>query len=198
MKSIAAIAALTLFAGAACAQYAESGDAGQLLPGQATGSGALTTITGALTGGDIDLFAINIVDFANFTATVTGSFDSQLFLFNASGLGVVANDDQPSNAQSRIQSALVNANGLYYIAISSYNLDPISSGGLIFPNTPFTGQNGPTGPGGGSALSGWQGSGSGSTNNYTITFTGTEAVPTPGAFALMGMGGLLAARRRRA
>jgi hypothetical protein len=193
---IAAILVVAGLAAAASAQHVEIGDAAALLPGQNTGSGALITITGelALGAADVDLYAINIVDFANFSATVASGFDSQLFLFNAAGLGVVANDDA-IGANSRISSPLVNANGLYYIAISSYNIDPTSAGGFIFPNTPFTGNNGPTGPGGGSALTGW--SGTGGAGTYEIRFTGTDAVPAPGALALLGLGGLFAGRRNR-
>ena len=39
------------------------------------------------------------------------------------------------------------APGVYYLAISTFNSDPLSAGGPIFPNNPFTAVHGPTGPG---------------------------------------------------
>jgi len=203
MKKIFALSALLAAAGVANAQiFNEIGDASQLLPGQDTGIGALSFITGSLSGNaDVDLYAITITDFANFSATVgvTAGFDSQLFLFNAAGFGIVSNDDVIGGGTSAITAGTVTSNGLYYIAISSYNLDPTSSGGNIFPNSPFTAQLLPTGAGGAFALSGWTGFGSSLTNAYEIRFTGAERaiVPTPAAAALLGLGGLAAFRRRR-
>lgn len=153
--------------------HAELGDAGDLLhiaqaPCQV---GPLTVITGTNGANDVDLYKIQIDTPASFSASTCGGagFDSQLFLLDASGRGVACNDDSCST-QSNITNALVTTPGVYYLAISSYNIDPVSPGGLIFPNT-SSGQNGPTGPGGALPLLGWTGTAAAG-GAYTITLTG--------------------------
>ena len=163
----------------AMAQWAEQGDAGDL-PASAqvpTGTGPLTSISGSYVAGasDVDMYCIQIVDPANFSAQLCGSttVDTQLFLHRSNGLGVVCNDDN-CGVQSWITNQLVASEpaGSYLIAVSGYNKDPISTGGLIFPNT-FSGQNGPTGPGGGLPITGWSGTHSG-TGTYVLALTGTS------------------------
>ena len=77
--------------------WIEDGDAPALLPGQTTvGTGAVTTIAGALTGNsDADLYAIEVTDYANFSASTVGgtTFDSTLFLFDVSGKGISMSED---------------------------------------------------------------------------------------------------------
>jgi hypothetical protein len=91
---------------------------------------------------------------------------------------------------------------VYYLAITSFDVDPTSAGGLIVLSSPFTGVFGPTGPGGGAPISGY--SGTGGMGTYTINLTGAEAsdvaaVPEPATVALIGSGlvGLVARRRLR-
>jgi hypothetical protein len=182
----------------------EVGEAGQL-PGTAqivAGAGALESISGTVSSAnDADMFLIFISNPATFSATTVGPGgtldDTQLFLFNAGGLGVYANDDSVG-----VRSTLPAGNpngplvaGLYYLVISSYNNDPTSAGGLIFPSTPFTSVFGPTGPGGALPISGW--SGSGGTGTYTINLTGASFVPEPGSAALLGVSLLLLGFLRR-
>jgi hypothetical protein len=156
--------------------FTEIGDAGDLPPGQpVVGITPLTAIQGTLTAGDKDMFKIHL-DGAAFTATVAsdaqGGPDSQLFLFNSAGIGVLTNDDAGVGFFSSISATL--PAGDYFLAISQFDNDPVSAGGLIFPNT-FTGQFGPTGPGGASPISGWSES-QGSGFAYTINLTGASSV----------------------
>jgi hypothetical protein len=125
----------------------------------------LTTITGSLAR-NADLYRIQVTT-GLFEAIAVGIGrnpveDTQLFLFDQNGRGIMANDDNPSGGLgSRIRQFLTA--GIYYLGISSYNYDPVSGGGplanrpFIFPSTPFTALVGPTGPGGANPLSGWRG-----------------------------------------
>lgn len=49
------------------------------------------------------------------------------------------------------------APGIYYLAVSRFNVDPGSVGGNIFPAAIGGGKDGPTGPGGRSPITGWSG-----------------------------------------
>jgi hypothetical protein len=134
---------------------AEAGDAGQTLEGAQvipSGSGTLDSITGAISGNnDVDLFQISLAGGTFSASTVGGaSFDTQLFLFNSSGALLLQNDDF-NGLQSTISSSSLAA-GNYFLAISSFNNDPVG--------TP------PTFPRGG-----------GSSGSYTIDLTGVQAPP---------------------
>ncbi|MDP1661124.1 MAG: hypothetical protein Q8L55_04335, partial [Phycisphaerales bacterium] len=73
------------------------GDAGQELTSAqvVSGTGDLPRITGAFGANDVDIYKINICDTVNFSASTAGTptLDTQLFLFNLDGTGVVMNDD---------------------------------------------------------------------------------------------------------
>jgi hypothetical protein len=175
----AMLAACAGLADSALAQsWTETGDAGDLPASAqlATGSGGLFSISGSINGAsDIDMYQVEICDFANFSATTVGgtTLDTQLFIFSAAGLGVVSNDDDPGGAglQSTIPVGHIPSGGAYYIAVSLYNRDPISSGGLIFQPAAFTEVTPANGPGASSAVSGWQGATT-ATGAYTITLNG--------------------------
>jgi hypothetical protein len=135
---------------------AEAGDAGQTLEGAQvipSGSGTLDSITGAISGNsDVDLFQISLAGGTFSASTIGGAnFDTQLFLFNSSGGLLLQNDDSQGTLQSTISSSSLAA-GNYFLAISSFNNDPVG--------TP------PTFPGGG-----------GSSGSYTIDLTGVQAAP---------------------
>jgi filamentous hemagglutinin family protein len=161
------------------------GDAGQLLgTAQVLGTGSavpLESISGNLfSSADVDLFQIYLAGERTFSATtVDGTdIDTQLFLFDSDGFGVYANDDQ--SGCDCFQSTLPAGDGLtpiapgiYYLAVSSYDSDPSSVGGEIFPDD-FESVVGATGDGGESPLGGWNDEGFG-TGSYTINLTGAEA-----------------------
>jgi hypothetical protein len=186
--------------------FNEIGDAGQL-PAFAQAAGvvrALTGITGSISGPtDVDMFAITVQPgfpghFSATTFFTSGSLvDTQLFLFSASGRGVLANDDGPDKSlRSTVGIDVTGGPALFFLAISGFDVDPVSSGGAIFPGFPFTGIFGPTGEGGGSAITGWQGFGG--TGTYSIDLH-VSPVPEPATLLLVGttMAGLGLARLRQ-
>lgn len=187
---------------AAADTITEAGDAGDMpATAQTGGAGAITLITGTLGGfDDADMYAIYIFDVNAFSANTdhagTAVFDTQLFLFTSTGLGVFANDDiaNGGNAYNPRSTLTTNgtykpaAPGLYYLAISGWDRDPHSAGGPIFTDdTNYTGVVGPTGAGGASPISGWDGNGNlnGGVGAYAIMLTGAQAVPEPGTALLM-------------
>jgi hypothetical protein len=179
-STVACALALLLLAIPASAQgvtVTESGDAGSLPASAQTSTGVPTLITGALQSpGDEDVYRICLSGGGSFSASTVGSalFDPQLFLFDASGRGVYANDDFVG-LQSTLPAGhplTPTAAGTYYLAITSFNNDPLSSGGPIFGfDFPI---QAPDGPGGGSPVSGWTDQGF-DTGAYRITLTGTQA-----------------------
>jgi hypothetical protein len=211
--TLVAALAVASVSGLANAQiWNEVGDAGDL-PASAQvvmGAGSLTQINGFFGANDADMYRILITNPAAFSATTFGgtTLDTQLWLFHVSGMGIAHNDDVPAGnpGAGTLQSMFPVGNplyaslapGEYLIAITRYDRDPVSAGGLIFPNSPFNVVHGPTGPGGGSPITGWLGTTSASTAQYSIYLTGAGFIPAPGALALFGLAGLAGTRRRRA
>jgi hypothetical protein len=144
-----------------------------------TGSGNISSISGRVSFvGDRDMYRICLRAGGVFSATTVGSatFDTQLFLFNSRGKGVYANDDAGTTVQSTLPAGTAltpHHRGTYYLAVSSYDNDPVSPGGEIFPSMPFDAVVGPTGPGGDHRISGWSKNG-GSVGTYTIRLTGAR------------------------
>jgi hypothetical protein len=175
------IGALTLSASAQT--WTEQGDAGDLPEtAQSTGSGTLSQIQGSLDVNDVDMYAIYITDPANFSASTVGgaTFDTQLWLFDSDGKGVVFNDDAVGTtvAQSRIDNSTGcltgRSPGVYYLAISRYNRDATGCGdGLIWRNDPFRAVRCPDGAEPTSRVAGWTGTTTGGVT-YTIFLTGAE------------------------
>jgi len=215
-----ALAALLVANPVLAADYTEVGDAGESLATaaqadtQALGT-SLDAIIGTISGNNADLFAILITDPVNFTAANPlnaagniNTFDSQLFLFDANGFGVLYNQDVPppsGGSQSFLSPSAAGVPltaGLYYLAIAPVGYSPLSAGGLIFPNTSLSNPTavvGATGPGGSQALSSWTGNTSSPGGDYRISLTGAAFVPEPSTGLLSGLvllGGLSALSRR--
>jgi len=208
MKKFVILAVASAMAASASAQLWDEildggGDAGDL-PASAQlvmGAGSLTTITGAFFGAlDADMYMINIDGPAGFSATTVGgtTADTQLWLFDLSGIGITFNDDSVGLA-STITSTFVPAAGMYFLAVTQYDLDAYSFGGLeLWLDGPFGTERAPDGPGAASPIDHWFGSG-GTATSYSITLTGASYVPEPGTFVALGLGvvGLALARRRK-
>ena len=187
--------------------YEEDDDAGSL-PANAKkveGSGSLQAISGSLTGnsrgeGDYqDMYEVYIAHPGEFLLKVTEvsqGLNTQLFLFDPEGRGMLANDDslvdnQPSpnaelpNASTDGTNVVLKHPGAYYIAISGTPSRPVSQEGPIFsfnPDTPFE-VSGPDGQGGTLPIFAW--GSEGDTGSYVISLTGVNFLPpAPGACCL--------------
>ena len=150
-------------------------------------------INGGMIANDADMYAICINDVATFQATTIGgptAFDSQLFLFNADGTGALMSDDDTAVAGFSLINAAAAADpdydltsgGLYYLAVSAYNKDPITSGvatDTIWANQNnvpnFLGTYGPNGVTPTAPIAGWTTGGT-TVASYTITLTGATTV----------------------
>ncbi|HZW08062.1 MAG TPA: GC-type dockerin domain-anchored protein [Phycisphaerales bacterium] len=142
------------------------------------GTGPLESISGSFANSDVDMYRIRICDLAGFSATTNGGTgeDTQLFLFNLDGTGVVMNDDVPDGRagddtlQSEITGALVPSVGEYYLAVTRYDRDPEDAGATaIWADTPYNVERAPDA--GGGPVAAWAGENFGSAP-YTVTFTG--------------------------
>lgn len=147
--------------------WVEAGDAGPLpVSAQVISGGpaSLALIAGELSfEGDVDMFALDICDGELFRASTIGrtELDTQLFLFNALGAGVVMNDDEPGGTS--LQSLLTfpdpaAAGATFYLAVASYAQEPREVEGLAMWNRePFRAIRPPDGPGQLGQVSSWGG-----------------------------------------
>jgi Bacterial Ig domain len=180
-----ALAALALLLTApAAGASVEEGDAGDLpATAQDLSTESVDRIEGVLAdGSDIDMYRLCVSGGGGFSASAVGgtAVDTQLFLFDADGRGVYANDDDREGVvlQSRLPSghALTpRVQGEYLLAVGAYNFDPQSANGLIFPDV--SGVTGPTGEGGGDPVIGWGGKLPTTGGAYTLFLTGAGCEP---------------------
>jgi hypothetical protein len=182
MRLLWSFLALTALTATALAQvdWTEQGDAGDLPEtAQATGTDTntpLNSISGALGANDVDMFAIYIADPSAFQAetnTTTTNFDSQLWLFDVNGNGIVHDDDSAGSLRSRITNAnnCIPGPGIYYIAISRWNRDPRDCD----DNAIWTGTANACAVAGRSRVASWTGSTSAGT--YQIVLQGAFTAP---------------------
>ena len=168
------------------------------------GEGPLNGIRGNLDGellaGDFeDMYLIRIVDPESFNASTAISlegfadFDTQLWLFafdpgtEPLALGLLANDEAPGEPRG-VSTIRPNATdgsgaeltlpGLYYIAISGFDDDPVSIPGPIFDQVERTEISGPDGVGGSSPHVAW--TAKGHVGEYRIALLGVEFIECEG------------------
>jgi hypothetical protein len=171
-------------------------------------SGSLSTLRDSRAPDFEDMYLINISNPSAFMAVTDDSisgtnFNAQLWLFDVNEHGLLAADDnfngQPLllNSSNDGTNVVVDMPGLYYLAISGFNNDPVSLAGLIFNQEGPNEISGPDGPGGALPHEDW--TGTGETGNYTIFLQGVSfaVAPEPASLTLMLAGFVLLARRRR-
>jgi hypothetical protein len=200
--------ALAAPGGAKAAPFTEGpGDAGRLLNTARIFSGddEISRIDGRKPATDgVDLFQIFIPDTSAFRARVTqfAGDDSQLFLFDENGFGVLYNDNRNRNSLLSRIGSFAGASGLYYLAITGADQDPLSGMDEIFPDN----RRGVRGPNMGvGALTGWTNEGGPeNTGRYRIrldgAFTSDYVVSEPSTLGLLGLAlvSIAGLRRRKA
>lgn len=219
-KALAAAFAATTLSAAQAVPMFESGDAGQLpAAAQAAGAGVDSIVGNLDNSFDVDLYRL-VLGGGLFSATTLPGpdccgvgADTQLFLFNEAGMGIVANDDEPfGGTQKSFIQALLDP-GVYFLAVSIYSMDPFSVDGFIFPDYAhccFQPVEGPVWPGGGQPLAGWSvgpaADGSGTQpGSYVVSLSATigpvdpqpTPVPAPASLVLLGAGLLALTTWRR-
>ncbi|MCX7925120.1 MAG: DVUA0089 family protein, partial [Fimbriimonadales bacterium] len=151
------------------------GDAGDLPEtSQSTGNASIPVIRGQMDASDVDMYAIYIENPSTFSASTIGgaTWDTQLWLFDANGKGVVANDDS-AGLQSRIDNTAgcITQPGVYYLAISRFarNAAGCEGGGIWAGRT----NNCPNGAEPNSRVASWFNS-TASAGEYRIFLTGVR------------------------
>jgi len=183
-------------------------DAGNLPSGAlSTGAGPLEAIRGTLNNLEVDLFAIYIANLSAFSATTVNletaadTDDTILYLFDSNGLGIIGNDDDltaspPLDLLSTIPLNSVSGGpGIYYLAVATFGVFPLSSGGLIFETNASGTLLVPTGPGAAFAVTAWQNESPDESPlfHYRVDLQGAQAatvqqvVPEPSSLATLSI-----------
>jgi hypothetical protein len=164
-------------------------DAGQTLATAQTPAAAnseVRVITGVFGVDDVDIYKVSVCDPQAFMATTRFSnplLDTQLFLFKDNGRGVIMNDEVPvglpgaNSHASTLTGELIPASGNYFLAISRWDVDPMTASGTIWSDDPPNTVRAPDGTDPTGALASW--TGSGASGVYRISLTGV-CVPVLG------------------
>jgi hypothetical protein len=165
----------------------EIGDAGEgtaaLAAQRMTGDGPLMAIAGELLAGDVDVYEVAVCDPSSFRATTIGgaAFDSQLFLFAPDGRGIVMSDDSEQvTSQSLITSQFIADGGVYLLAVTEFDNDPVDFDGLaLWADAPFHIERAPDGDSQTSLLASWVRPFPTRGGRYLIMLEGACFVPPP-------------------
>ena len=183
MSTKVMLATLAMVAGAASAQFMSEVESNNTLAtansiGTFSQPGGSMLIDGSITVGDVDWFSFTLSDtaslavFAGFSAGAGA--DGVMQLVDSSGVVLAFDDDSGVGFMPALQVTSLAA-GTYFIGMSGFGDADISSVGTtnVFD-------------------------GLGHQQNFVYKLTiGATVIPTPGALAMLGMGGLVAVRRRR-
>ncbi len=204
ISKLAGAGLMAILAGGAAASTVLETSAGDTLATAQWLPTGTTAVEGEMSvDSDVDMYRIDWAGGAFSASVADTDIDPQLFMFDSAGFGVAANDDGGPSFSALLSFVSLGV-GTYYLAVTDYGSDPVSPGGFIFPDAPNA-QYGPTGPGGGQALSGWDAGGD--TGDYRLelfdTYIAPAAVPLPSSALLMlpaltGLGALRARKRRQA
>jgi len=217
-------AATTALAGP---DWIEDGDAGSSLSTaqDTTAKGQVRTLAGIIEGPQNndteDVYKIRVEDNDTFESAMQfglrgdTEFDAALWLFDAQGFGVLANDDNPFSDGTEAVLTVPSSDGVtlalppgnYFLAVTQSGNVPLGllsefgrgeQSETLAPIFEFTAErevSGPDGPAGGSPLADWSGfpQGGGMAGGY-----GVDITPTPGTAATLAIAAAFASRRRRA
>lgn len=149
--------------------------------------------------GDVDWFGFTVTGNAMVVASIyslnpNGTGDSELWLVDSTGRVLAFNDDG-NPAGGEFMSSIFNINllpGNYFLVISGANDSGTDSGGATLTGDAAAAVALPDGFEGATTQV------DGHTQSFDYKFVvGFNVVPTPGAAALLGLGGLMLVRRRR-
>jgi len=132
--------------------------------------------------GDVDMYALEVCANGPISITTAGltSLDTQLFLFAEDGTGIAMNDDEVNSLASQSRVTLTDGlpPGRCYLAISSFDVDPVGpAGGLLWRTAPYRSQRAPDGPEASGVVTNWVGVG-GLAGPYEISLSGFAAAGT--------------------
>ncbi len=190
IPALIALLASIVMSSANASIIVENGDAGETLTEAQIIIGGIDFITGNIDN-DADLFRFYWSG-GGFYADTTGSdFDTQLFLFDELGAGLLGNDDISTNNQDAYLEAGSLDAGLYFIGISGFDYDPCYTDpcgiNQIFKDLPLDGLH--SASLNSTTLASWNGLSVAATGSYTINFQQPIIdIPEPTTFAMMALG----------